>query len=546
MMLDKTEMQDALGKVGEISPSSKLVALCEFGPSVYGRRGSWLGLDLMAVCEEYSEGVRSHRRFIGKNEGRFLVVDRELFESDVKNGALGDFLTDKLLYPYQPLYNAEYLNGYTLRFQSRLVKEEVKNLVFEYGETSRELVAKPEFYPLSRMRIRARIFTPSLSDYIKLLDEKVRDRNLKTLAESFLKAAATIGTETVEVEDSYIRISDSLVDRLLKNKGPQHVVNIIQQSQRAVNSYLTRGRAVFLNLDLMARELYNSFRLQIEQVTEERPEDPKNYLFIRTARGLVSVNERTPLEKAIAEVRPGHGVTVVPLAGVLNEVYLITSGRERLVAKRFTDWHDFKWFTLNLVSFGSKFFSVSGKARMTNEYGINRYLARKQIKVPEMVHISVNERILIEQYVPGKPVDKLVAEMVNQKSLTPSQLRMTEQLGETLSRIHEVGVSVGDAKPENFVAKEDEIYAVDLEQGGKKGDYAWDVAELLYYSGHYSRNPIPESGLTQFIQGFIRGYTEHGVVPELKKAAGVKYVKVFSVWTPAPVLLEISRMLRGA
>jgi len=545
-MLDKTETQNALAKVGEISPSSKLVALCEFGPSIYGRRGSWLGLDLMAVCEEYSEGVRSHRRFIGKNEGRFLIVDRELFESDVKNGALGDFLTDKLLYPYQPLYNAEYLNGYTLRFQSRLVKEEVKNLVFEYGETSRELVAKPEFYPLSRMRIRARIFTPSLSDYIKLLDEKVRDRNLKTLAESFLKAAATIGTETVEVEDSYIRISDSLVDRLLKNKGPQHVVNIIQQSQRAVNSYLTRGRAVFLNLDLMARELYNSFRLQIEQVTEERPEDPKNYLFIRTARGLVSVNERTPLEKAIAEVRPGHGVTVVPLAGVLNEVYLITSGRERLVAKRFTDWHDFKWFTLNLVSFGSKFFSVSGKARMTNEYGINRYLARKQIKVPEMVHISVNERILIEQYVPGKPVDKLVAEMVNQKSLTPSQLRMTEQLGETLSSIHEVGVSVGDAKPENFVAKDDEIYAVDLEQGGKKGDYAWDVAELLYYSGHYSRNPIPESGLTQFIQGFIRGYTEHGVVPELKKAAGVKYVKVFSVWTPAPVLLEISRMLRGA
>ena len=539
-------MQDALGKVGEISPSSKLVALCEFGPSVYGRRGSWLGLDLMAVCEEYSEGVRSHRRFIGKNEGRFLIVDRELFESDVKNGALGDFLTDKLLYPYQPLYNAEYLNEYTLRFQSRLVKEEVKNLVFEYGETSRELVAKPEFYPLSRMRIRARIFTPSLSDYIKLLDEKVRDRNLKTLAESFLKAASTIGTETVEVEDSYITITDSLVDRLLKNKGPQQVVNIIQQSQRAVNSYLTRGRAVFLNLDLMARELYNSFRLQIEQVTEERPEDPKNYLFIRTARGLVSVNERTPLEKAIAEVRPGHGVTVVPLAGVLNEVYLITSGRERLVAKRFTDWHDFKWFTLNLVSFGSKFFSVSGKARMTNEYGINRYLARKQIKVPEMVHISVNERILIEQYVPGKPVDKLVAEMVNQKSLTPSQLRMTEQLGETLSRIHEVGVSVGDAKPENFVAKDDEIYAVDLEQGGKKGDYAWDVAELLYYSGHYSRNPIPESGLTQFIQGFIRGYTEHGVVPELKKAAGVKYVKVFSVWTPAPVLLEISRMLRGA
>jgi tRNA A-37 threonylcarbamoyl transferase component Bud32 len=257
------------------------------------------------------------------------------------------------------------------------------------------------------------------------------------------------------------------------------------------------------------------------------------------------VNKRTPLEEVIAEIRPGHGVTVVPLAGVLNEVFLITSGKERLVAKKFTDWHDFKWFTLNLVSFGSKFFSVSGKVRMTNEYGINRYLARKHLSVPEMIHISLNERILIENYVPGKPMDKLVAEMVNQQTLSPSQLRIAEQLGATLSRIHQVGVSVGDAKPENFVAKDDEIYTLDLEQGGKKGDYAWDVAELLYYSGHYSRNPIPTRGLMELMEGFIKGYSKHGAISELKKAAGVKYLKVFSIWTPAPVLLEIARILRN-
>jgi len=498
----------------------------------------------MAICEEYPEGVRSHRRLIGENEGRYLIVDRELFESDVNNGALGDFLTDKLLYPFIPLNNAEYLSQYTLRFHKRIIREEVRNLVFEYGEMSRGLVATPEFYPLARMRMRARIFTPSMNDYTRLLDQKVRDRNLNMLRESFLKAASTIGTEYVEVDGNDITIPDSLVDRLLKNKSQRQVVNILQQSQRAVNSYLTRGRATFLNLDLMARELYISFRLQIEQVTEEKPEDPKNHLFVRTARGLVSVNERTSLEQAIAEIRPGHGVTVVPLAGVLNEVFLITSGKERLVAKKFTDWHDFKWFTLNLVSFGSKLFSVSGKARMTNEYGINRYLSRKHINVPEIIHISLNERILIENYVPGKPVDKLVAEMVNQKALSSSQLQIAEQLGETLSKIHELGVSVGDAKPENFVAKDDEIYTVDLEQGGKKGDYAWDVAELLYYSGHYSRNPIPSRGLTELMAGFIRGYSKHGAISELKKAAGVKYVKVFSIWTPAPVLLEISRMLR--
>ena len=545
-MSERTEIESAVGRLEEISPSAKLVALCEYGPSVYGRAGSWRGLDLMAVCDEYPEGVRTHRRLSGKNEWRYLIVDRELFESDVSNGALGDFLTDKLLYPYLPLSNEEYLNEHTLNFHGRLIREEIRNLVFEYGEMSRELVAKPEFYPLARMRMRARIFAPSMTDYTRFLDHKVRERNLTTLRGSFLKAAKTLGTDTVQVDGNDLSIPDTLVDKLLKNRGPRQAVNILQQSQRAVNSYLTRGRAVFLDLDLMARELYSSFRVQIEQVTEAKPEDPKNHLFARTARGLVPVNERTSLQEAIGEIQPGHGVTVVPLAGVLNEVFLITSGKQRLVAKKFTDWNDFKWFTLNLVSFGSKLFSVSGKARMTNEYGINRYLSRKNLNVPDIIRISLNERILIEDYVPGKPVDKLVAEMVNQRNLSSSHLRIAEQLGETLSKIHSVGVSVGDSKPENFVAKDDEIYTVDLEQGGKRGDYAWDVAELLYYSGHYTRNPIPSRGLIELVKGFIRGYSKHGMRAELKKAAGVRYVKVFSIWSPAPVLLEISKMLRAA
>jgi tRNA A-37 threonylcarbamoyl transferase component Bud32 len=540
----KTETDIALEKVEEISPSSKLVALCGYGPAVYGKPGSWHGLDLMAICEEYHEGVRSHRRLIGKNEARYLIVDKELFESDVNKGALGDFLTDKLLYPFNALHNADYLNQFALRFHSRVIREEVRNLVFEYGEMSRGLVATPEFYPLARMRLRARIFMPSMNEYTRLLDPTVRERNLAELRESFMRAAISLRNEVVELDGNELTIPDNLVDKLIRNKGSRQAVNIIQQSQRAVNSYLTRGRAVFMSLDLVARELYSSLRLQVDQLADAKPEDPKNLLFVRTASGLASVNERTSLEETVAKIRPGRPVTVVPLAGVLNEVFLITSGKERFVAKKFTDWHSFKWFTLNLVSFGSKFFSVSGKARMTNEYGINRYLSKKRLSVPEIIQISLNERLLIENYVPGISLDKLVADMVNGTALSSPQLRIAEQLGETLSRIHEVGVTVGDSKPENFVANDNEIYTIDLEQGGKKGDYAWDIAELLYYSGHYSRSPTPSRGLVELIAAFIRGYSRHGAKPELRRAAGVRYMKVFSIWTPTPVLLEISKMLR--
>jgi tRNA A-37 threonylcarbamoyl transferase component Bud32 len=139
-----------------------------------------------------------------------------------------------------------------------------------------------------------------------------------------------------------------------------------------------------------------------------------------------------------------------------------------------------------------------------------------------------------------------VTQTVSRSALTKPQYRLAEVLGETVAQIHGVGVSIGDSKPENFVAKDDDIYMIDLEQAGKHGDYAWDIAELLFYTGHYSESPTPRRGLTELVQAFIRGYIREGDRTELKKAAGVKYAKVFSLWTPAPIILEISKMLRAA
>jgi tRNA A-37 threonylcarbamoyl transferase component Bud32 len=214
------------------------------------------------------------------------------------------------------------------------------------------------------------------------------------------------------------------------------------------------------------------------------------------------------------------------------------------VAKKFTDWHGFKWFTLNLVSFGSKYFAVSGKARMRNEYGINRYLEKKGLKVPEVLRVSLKEGVLLESYVPGTSLVELVTQVIAQAALSQTQYRVFESLGEMLGQIHSVGVSIGDSKPENFIASDRGLYVVDLEQAGKRRDYAWDLAELLFYAGHYSTASTPSPGLIQMIQAFIQGYLRHGNAAELKRAAGVRHVKAFSLWTPAPIILEISKMLR--
>ena len=534
----------SLDKIGELAPSATKVAVCQYGPSVYAKSGSFREVDVLVICDGYGEGLRAHLRMLDGREIRFLIAERNLIESDVKNGALGDFLTEKLLYPYWSIENDSYLQELSLIAKMRAVKEEVRDLVLEYGEMCRGLVAEPEFFALSKLRKRARIFIPSMSDYLRLLDPAVKNQNISNLRGSFVKAVSEM-RDLVELDGKNVTIVDSAVDRWLKDRASEQVVNILRQSQRAFYFYLTRGRAIYLSLDLLARELYSPLRFSLDPaVAGMEPDDPKTHLYLRTESGIVSLNARFSFEDIASRLRPGRPITMSPLAGVLNEVFLLTAGKERFVAKKFTDWHGFKWFTLNLVSFGSKFFAVSGKARMSNEYGINRYLAKRGLKVPKIIYASMKQRTLVEEYISGIPLNKFVTQSIGQSVLTKQQYQLGEALGETLARIHVVGVSLGDSKPENFLAKEGEIFTIDLEQAGRRGDYAWDIAELLLYTGHYSTSPIPTRGLIEFVEAFIRGYMRRGKAAELKRATGVRYARVFSLWTPAPIILEITKMLR--
>ncbi len=531
----------------ELAPSSQRVAACGCGPSVYAKPGSYPYNDLLIICNNYPHGLRAHRRIAEGTELTFLVTERDLIESDVRKGALGDFLTDKLVYPYRPLENQSYLESLALEAQKRIATEEARDLVTEYGEMCRGLVIKPEFFALARMRKRARVFLPSMDEYLRLLEPSVRAVNIAALRNSFERACLGLKGEVLELTDHQVTILDSFVDKWLSRRGPEQVVNILRQSQRAFYSYLTRGRAVYLDLDLLARELYTPLRIGLSQeLAGMQPEDPKNHLYLRTAEGLASLNERASLEDIVSKLRPGATITVSPLAGVLNEVFLITAGKEQFVAKKFTDWHGFKWFTLNLVSFGGKLFAVSGRARMSNEYGMNRYLARKSIKVAKVVHVSLKEGILVESYISGIPIADVVVRILTGGVLSRSQYDLIKSLGRTLSEIHSVGVSLGDSKPENFIAAEGALYVVDLEQAGRRKDYAWDIAELLLYAGHYSTSQTPSRGLSEMVQAFIDGYLQKGDATQLRRAAGIRYARVFSMWTPTPIILEISKLLREA
>ncbi|MGA2238477.1 MAG: hypothetical protein ABSG74_04625 [Candidatus Bathyarchaeia archaeon] len=524
-----------------------VAAACEFGGSVYSARAQ--GYDVLMVMEDYADGLRYHTRRLNGHQVMILAADRSLVDLDARKGAMGEFIVERLLTPYRSLQNAELLHSIEVDAKERILREELTELVLEYGDMARELSIQEEYLMLARIRRRARVFLSAARTCSLLLDRPVREANLKKMAPGYRSAIQRlIDAEVLREEGPAYSLVDSFVDRSLRRHPARKVINIVQAGRRTLQAYLAHGRATYLTPDILTRELVSSLEAGLlGEFPSETLEDPKKYLSLKTTTGLVSLAERFSIEKFAGQFRPGVIVTVTPLGNALNEVYLITAGNERLVTKKFTEWQNFKWFTLGLVSLGTQFFSVSGKARLENEYAVNRLLSRHRVPVAEILHISLPDRVLVERYIEGVSLVELVKKAVSNKSISEQDHAAVSKVGSILARMHAAGVAMGDSKPENFqYGVDNEVYSLDLEQARKSGDKAWDVAEFLYYSGHYVFPTMLSAGFKEYVEAFIHGYRAKGDENILKTAAGAKYGRVFSLWTPPLVILEISKSLRSA
>jgi tRNA A-37 threonylcarbamoyl transferase component Bud32 len=531
----------------DVAGRREVAAACECGEGVYSPRPE--GYDVLVIMQDYPDGLRYHTRRMNEHPVMILAADKSLVNLDAQKGAMGEFIVERLLTPYRPFQNAELLQSIEVDAKERILREELTELVLEYGEMSRELSIQEEYLMLARIRKRARVFLSAARTCSLLLEPPVRDANLRRMAPGYRSAILRlIDTGVLRQEDSAYSLTDSFVDRSLRGKPVSKVTNIVQAGRRTLQAYLAHGKAAYLTPDVLTRELVSSLEQGLlGDYQPETLEDPRKYLFLKTTTGLVSLAERFSIEKFAERFRPGVVVTVSPLGNALNEVYLITAGNERLVAKKFTEWQGFKWFTLGLVSLGTQLFSVSGKGRLENEYAINRLLSRHRVPVPEVLHISLPDRVLVERYIVGSSLVELAKKAVSTKSISEEDYAAVSKVGSTLARMHAANVAMGDSKPENFqCAVDHEVYCLDLEQARKSGDKAWDVAEFLYYSGHYAFPTIPSNGFKKYVEAFIDGYQARGDESVLKAAAGAKYGRVFSLWTPPLAILEISKSLRNA
>ncbi len=244
----------------------------------------------------------------------------------------------------------------------------------------------------------------------------------------------------------------------------------------------------------------------------------------------------------VRSYRPEGRASVRRIGSFVNDVFLIDVNGEKFVVKRYTNWISLKWVTLNLYGLGSVRFSISGRRRMEAEYAFNYLLSKRGLRVPAILGGDLRSRSILFSYVPGDGLAILLSKLAHGSQLGHREENAAYSAGRLIASAHQLEAALGDTKPENFIVdRNGDVTLVDLEQARENGDYGWDVAEFLYYSGHYW---LPFSKeLSAYVESFVGGYLEAGSDRILRKAASPKYVRVFSVWTPPNILMHIRKRL---
>jgi tRNA A-37 threonylcarbamoyl transferase component Bud32 len=376
------------------------------------------------------------------------------------------------------------------------------------------------------------------------------------LLSGFLEAERQLEQDgTVYSEKGYIRISKQFVENAKKRKV--RFTDLFRTGQRALFS---AALGIFPQVfDAFMQNRGGFLRLQRAIVDESKImqgiEDPENYVYIPTATGLVTLANRMDIaafaKKALSTDRNAQ-VRIRNIGGILNDVYavelLTKNGPKKVIVKRFRDWSNFKWFPLTLWAVGTRTFAVAGISRLEREWAINRLLESNGFAVPKLLHVSLGERLIVMEYIEGNNLSRVVKHLLSTKTNedVKEDLNVIERVGTVFGRAHSFNIALGDTKPENvLIGKNSEVYLMDFEQASRNGDLNWDVAEFIYYSGHYASPLIDVGRLQQFAEAFIKGYLASGGKSNvIKSASSAKYTKVFSVFVYPHVMLTLSNICR--
>ena len=547
--LEEKAKEKILEICNNIAGSRRIVSLCLYGPWVSGYADTETDINVLMILDPFIVRFNTYFENLGDNKISILTVNHSDFERDVDKSWSGEFFAQKLTIPYEPLLNENYLRFNEVKIKKRIIMELIDKLISEFPESSHEFLIKKEYFMYEIMLRKAKIFPPITYSYLNMMQDNLEQKNIETIMTGYLQALEELKNEGVIFYSSdYLKIKDDYIHSFKKRrlKLPLFIKSIQRFMLPPLISVFSESASSYIQDQRLYSKFHKNFTTS-ELIS--RLKDPKSFIFLPTPMGNVSLSDKSGIEDVARKIIPNgefSKMKIKSIGGMFNDVYVLIVTKngveQKFVVKQFLDWSNLKWISLALWSFGTTTFSVLGHSRLEKEYAINHYLHSKGFPVPKILSVSHKNRLIFQEFIEGKElVNNIKRILISNKSST--DLVLIKDVGRKIAEAHNLGVSLGDCKPENFIVTDDSFFILDLEQANRDGNYAWDIAEFLYYSGHYSPPMSSAKGASVLSRYFIEGYLEAGGKKEtISEVSSAKYTKVFSVFTPPHVILAISNV----
>ncbi len=515
-------------------------------------------LEIMLVIHDFQPRLMSYVKIVNGRTIIILAVDQWVFERDVERGFLGEALASVLIFPYTALYGADYLHSNEIKLKKRLILELLENLALSFPELSYRIHVKPQYFMYEVMLNRVRVFPPLAYGLSNFLNEATVEKESELVLQGYMEALNQLEKDKkITLSNGYVMIPKKLA---IESQKPRvRLTNISKNAPRTLFTSILGVFPQFLNFFSLNTETL----LKLQTVTLKKAVnltrsfvDPQKYVFVPTASGLVSLADKIDIEAFARKILlngENSKIEFEAAGGVLNDVFLIKAYphgvEKKILVKRFKDWSGFKWFPLTLWSFGTRTFAVSARSRLAKECAISEYLRCEGFNVPKILHVNNSQRLVFMEYIEGEDLSTAIKRIATSKSREKNEKDLTKimRAGEILARVHSLNVALGDTKPENIIVDpNDEIYLLDFEQASHDGDKAWDIAEFLYYSGHYLQPLYSNAQAESIAKAFINGYLKSGGnIKDIKSAGASKYTRVFSVFTMPATILAMSNVCKN-
>jgi len=504
----------------------------------------------LIVSEQLKRGVVSRVRRIEREKIEILQVDTEIFEKDLSSGFLGELIAFMMLLPYRPIVGGDYLKQWDRIFKKRVVLEGINSLLIEYGPAATELIIDPSYFPADKIK-RLGSFHPEIENAIGTGQSLRMGKPLisvETALRGFSEAFEELHRQgVVDLVDGGLAIRHEYAKAMLSRVAAPET--ILRDIERTARWYIAEGLAKYTDPVGALRAVSNSLRRRLKRENKKCLEvvDPERFLYFETSMGKQPISPEISSEEMA--VRSGlfteaSDIRTSRLRGVLNSVFVMESSGKRVIAKRFNDWSNLKWFPLSIWAIGVRDFTLIGKNRMANEYAFNRHLHSEGFNVPGVLNVAWKERTILEEYVEGSEPSAAVSRLLSSRGVRAEDIELIRKVARTIAQVHQKQVGLGDCKPENMIIKPTgEVYLIDLEQAEFGGDPSWDIAEFLFYSCRYTLRLNNVQGLCR---SFIEGYLEVGPRNIIEKAASPRYLSIFAPVMTLPTMIKIARECKRA